>query len=80
LPDNHSDVQSVVKKNICNWLDEMNSNSNTSNTSSSSCSSRSKCCIIATSNRTDDVDPLLRRGGRLEKEIEVLVSLIHPYY
>jgi len=30
--------------------------------------------IVATSNRADDVDPCFRRGGRLEKEIDVIGS------
>jgi SpoVK/Ycf46/Vps4 family AAA+-type ATPase len=29
-------------------------------------------CMIATSNRSHDVDPCFRRGGRFEKEIEVI--------
>lgn len=70
LPENHSDIQCVVKKNICNWLDQINSNSNTNGNDNN----RGKCCIIATSNRTDDVDPSLRRGGRFEKEIEVIIN------
>ena len=33
---------------------------------------RVPCCVVGTSNRTEDVDACLRRGGRLELELEVV--------
>ena len=53
--------ESVVKQYICTWFDRQ---------SEDPCNART--CIIATSNRPADVDARLRRGGRLELEIDVL--------
>ena len=53
--------ESAVKQYICTWFDRQ---------SEDPCNART--CIIATSNRPADVDARLRRGGRLELEIDVL--------
>ena len=55
--------QSVVKQYICSWFDRQSNDLRNART-----------CIIATSNRPSDVDARLRRGGRLELEIDVLGS------
>ena len=55
--------ESVVKQYICTWFDRQLDDPRSART-----------CIIATSNRPSDVDARLRRGGRLELEIDVLGS------
>ena len=55
--------ESVIKQYICTWFDRQSDDPRNART-----------CIIATSNRPSDVDARLRRGGRLELEIDVLGS------
>lgn len=58
-----SDTQVAVKVLLCNWMDGLN-NGATNRVAH-------KVAVVATSNRSSDVDPTLRRGGRLEIEYEV---------
>jgi SpoVK/Ycf46/Vps4 family AAA+-type ATPase len=50
-----------VKALVCKFMDDL-------------ADSPLKCTVIATSNRPAEVDACFRRGGRLEKEIDVLES------
>ena len=54
-----------MKQYLCAWFDDDKSSRD--------------CCVIATSNRPSDVDPCLRRGGRLEREIDVTGSKLDRY-
>lgn len=56
-----NEIQIAIKLYICNWFD---------------CQMLKKdmvySCMIATSNRSQDIDSRLRRGGRFEREIQVI--------
>ena len=56
---NDSASQALIKRYICSWWN------------SSVHTTHRPCCLIATSNRPSAVDPALRRGGRLELELQV---------
>jgi len=56
-----SETQTVVKSLICSWMDHKPT-------------SHVRAAVIATTNRPAEVDPCFRRGGRLEKDIDVLES------
>ena len=58
-PKSQSDIQAAIKQHICYYFDQR-------------VDGKSNWCMIATSNRSQDVDPCFRRGGRFEKEIEVM--------
>jgi hypothetical protein len=66
--------QAIIKQYLCDWFDTQSSSSGSSSSSSSSSSAAPNLCVVATSNRPADVDPRLRRGGRLEREIDVTGS------
>jgi SpoVK/Ycf46/Vps4 family AAA+-type ATPase len=59
--------QRVIKQELCAWFDELNAYY---------CRHRNTApkfyCMVGTSNRSKDIDPSLRRGGRFEVEIQVL--------
>lgn len=59
-PTSQSDIQASIKQHIFSYYDQQKDLSNLN------------WCMIATSNRSQDVDPCFRRGGRFEKEIEVM--------
>lgn len=82
-PGSDTDLQVVVKEYLCRWLDEQSSTvsssakerkSTTSTSNSGSKKSKRSHCILATTNCSADVDIRLRRGGRLEREIDVMIS------
>ena len=62
--------QAIIKQYLCDWFDTQSSSSG----SGSGSSALPSLCVVATSNRPADVDPRLRRGGRLEREIDVTGS------
>ena len=53
-PHNHSEVQILVKQLLSSFMDESRYDP-------------VPYVVVATSNRSEDVDPMLRRGGRLEQ-------------
>jgi len=55
----------AIKTKLCAWLD-------TPLSSTSAQSFAQTYCMVATSNRSEDIDPIFRRGGRLEYELHVL--------
>ena len=57
-----SAVQAAVKQHLCAWFDRRGEGRG------------ARVCVVATSNRPADVDTRLRRGGRLEREIDVMAS------
>ena len=66
--------QAIIKQYLCDWFDTQSSSSSSSSSSGSGSSALPSLCVVATSNRPADVDPRLRRGGRLEREIDVTGS------
>jgi transitional endoplasmic reticulum ATPase len=62
---NQNEIQIVIKAMLCEWLDQLAFSLEATETS---------YCLVATSNRAEDIDMLFRRGGRLEHEINVLNS------
>jgi transitional endoplasmic reticulum ATPase len=60
----------VIKNRLCQWLDALNARK----TDASFAAAAVRCCVLATSNRVEDIDMSFRRGGRLEHEIVVLTS------
>ena len=71
-----SEVQRAVKSTLCAWLDNRQRSAEQNHGSGSgggengdSALSTRRVCFVATSNRADSVDPRLRRGGRLEREV-----------
>ena len=60
---NQSEVQMAIKKSICHFLDDQNSYMGEETV---------PCVVVATSNRSEDIDAILRRGGRLEVEVVVV--------
>lgn len=75
-----SEVQIAIIDSLCRWFDRLNNNS------SNHAQQAVNCCVLATTNRPEDVDTRLRRGGRLEREIEVMTTrtdrthiLIHSF-
>eukprot|EP01041_Mallomonas_annulata_P004596 gene4596-9132_t len=72
--DSSSDIQLALKAILCAWMDkqsDVHDPDNGHKPSSSLLLLKPKVVIFGTSNRAEDVDPVLRRGGRLEMEIEV---------
>lgn len=63
-PASQSEVQRVVTHTLCSWFDRHHMTG----------SLGPPACVIATSNRSEGVSPLLRRGGRLELEINITSS------
>lgn len=59
-----SEVQRVITQALCSWFDRDNEDP----------SAGPPACVIATSNRSEGVAPSLRRGGRLELEINITSS------
>ena len=68
---------------LCRWFDEQSNDYLPQSPPMSAASGgaaagpsgpRPRCCVIATTNRPDDVDARLRRGGRLGLELEVAVT------
>ena len=64
-----SDLQRAIKSTIARWMDRHSSN--LVFRASGGKNPRYCCCLVATSNRPADVDPLFLRGGRLELEVAV---------
>jgi SpoVK/Ycf46/Vps4 family AAA+-type ATPase len=76
-----NDVQIALKQLLCDWLDRLQQQSaamaaaiDDEDDSSSSAAAGAQYAMIATSNRSEDVDQCFRRGGRLEQEINVLLT------
>ena len=65
--------QAAIKQYLCSWFDTSSDSPENSDNDPPAASGAHPCsyCVIATTNRPADVDPRLRRGGRLEREIEV---------
>lgn len=61
-PGSHSEAQTAIKQCICDWLDTVLPTVSLG------------VCVVATTNRAEDVDPVFRRGGRLEHEIDFIAS------
>ena len=66
-PETHTDAQAAIKRRICQWLDEQSAGRDEGH--------RFTCCLIATSNHASEVDNSLRRGGRFDCEIDVVVTV-----
>jgi SpoVK/Ycf46/Vps4 family AAA+-type ATPase len=58
-------VQIVIKQYLCRWLDQQSASSSAREADAVA------CCLVGTSNRSSDIDPALRRGGRFENEVAV---------
>ena len=71
----NSDVQLIMKQYIFNWFDGLNDRVQGGSSSSSRkfCTRRNEY-IVATTNCADDIDLGFRRGGRLEREIDVTMT------
>ena len=73
-PTSQSEVQRVVTQTMCEWFDrhqhQFDSHKDKSQTTDGKNAIVSSC-VIATTNRAQDVNSSLRRGGRLEMEINV---------
>jgi len=65
-PETHSDAQAAIKRQICQWLDEQSADGGKDH--------RFTCCLIATSNHASEVDSSLRRGGRFDCALDVVVT------
>ncbi len=63
--DNQSEVQRVVTQSLCSWFDDKKRQNS---------SLTPPCCVLATSNRSGDVCSSLKRGGRLELEVNITSS------
>ena len=78
--DSQEDDTSVINTSQSNAINQRSSSTSSSSSSSSSSSNISSaasgacipCCLIGTSNRLEDIDKELRRGGRFETEIDVI--------
>jgi len=66
-----SDVQATLVQLLCEWLDAQGRLHSPKRGESAP---TNNVCIIASTNHTSQVDKRLRRGGRLERELEVHVS------
>lgn len=64
---NQSEKQLFIKQQLRDWFDLLNFYNRQIDKSR-------YWCIIGTSNRPQDIDPSLRRGGRFEVEIQVLTT------
>lgn len=64
-----SDLQLALRLAIANWMDTLVLD--TTQRSVGRTGKKSCFCIVATSNRPGAVDPLFRRGGRLDLEVAV---------
>ena len=60
-------LQAAIKAHLCEWFDKA-----TNNNRGEDLFRHHNVCIVGTSNRPDDIDPCLRRGGRFECEIDAI--------
>jgi SpoVK/Ycf46/Vps4 family AAA+-type ATPase len=67
---------------LCQWMDELQNHTHQKNGNGNN---NNNICVIATSNRSQDIDARFRRGGRLEMELYALntpddrVELVFTY-
>jgi len=82
-PATQSDMQKAATQALCRWLDKLQINPSALNGKQSNVDESGNgdgmfqvggICIVATSNRAADVNPLLRRGGRLERTVHITTS------
>lgn len=70
-PPGQSDKQASVSLALCNWLDAQSRSLGRGVVGERADTTR---CIVATTNHAAQVDPRLRRAGRLEREVEVTIT------